>query len=152
MEKSRKYILFTLHVQTFAVGIEHVISIERMQAITEVPRTEEFIQGVTEIRHQTTAIIDLRTGLNITATANTDDTRILVVTLEGMQIGLIVDSVTEVIDIEPSNIEEAPPIISGVHAAYLKGVAKVNGELILLLNIAKTLNLEETEGFREVLQ
>lgn len=152
MEKSRKYILFTLHVQTFAVEIEHVISIERMQAITEVPRTEEFIQGVTEIRHQTTAIIDLRTGLNITATANTDDTRILVVSLEGMQIGLIVDSVTEVIDIEPSNIEEAPPIISGVHAAYLKGVAKVNGELILLLNIAKTLNLEETEGLREVLQ
>lgn len=152
MEESRKYILFTLHAQTFAVDAQHVMSIERMQPVTEVPQTKELIQGVTEIRGETTAIIDLRLALSLTTKEYTNDTRIIVVTLEGMQIGLIVDAVIEVIDIDSNNIEEAPPIISGVQASYLEGVAKVNEELILLLDITRTLNLEETDELKEVLQ
>ncbi|MEI3599400.1 MULTISPECIES: chemotaxis protein CheW [unclassified Oceanobacillus] len=152
MEESRKYILFTLHGQAYAVDAQYVISIERLQQITEIPQTKEFIRGVTEIRDETTAIIDLRIALSLTTTENTNDTRILVVTLEGMQIGLIVDAVTEVLDINSNNIEDAPSIISGVQAAYLEGVAKVNEQLILLLDIAKMLDMEDKEGLKEVLQ
>lgn len=152
MEESRKYILFSLNGQAYAVDAQYVISIERLQQITEVPQTKEFIRGVTEIRDETTAIIDLRIALSLTSTENTNDTRILVVTLEGMQIGLIVDAVTEVLDINSNNIEDAPSIISGVQATYLEGVAKVNEQLILLLDIAKTLDMEDKEGIKEVLQ
>ncbi|GGN53515.1 chemotaxis protein CheW [Oceanobacillus indicireducens] len=152
MEESRKYILFSLNGQAYAVDAQYVISIERLQQITEVPQTKEFIRGVTEIRDETTAIIDLRIALSLMSTENTNDTRILVVTLEGMQIGLIVDAVTEVLDINSNNIEDAPSIISGVQATYLEGVAKVNEQLILLLDIAKTLDMEDKEGIKEVLQ
>ena len=152
MEESRKYILFSLNGQAYAVDAQYVISIERLQQNTEVPQTKEFIRGVTEIRDETTAIIDLRIALSLMSTENTNDTRILVVTLEGMQIGLIVDAVTEVLDINSNNIEDAPSIISGVQATYLEGVAKVNEQLILLLDIAKTLDMEDKEGIKEVLQ
>ncbi|MHA6252399.1 chemotaxis protein CheW [Oceanobacillus sp. CAU 1775] len=146
-----KYILFELAEQTFAVEVQQIISIEKMQHITSVPRTSDFIKGVTEIRNQTTGIIDLKERLHMTPTEQTDHTRILVISLEDVQVGLIVDAATEVKDIESEFIEAAPPLISGVRDTFLKGVAKVDDRLILILDIERILDLEETNEIKEVL-
>lgn len=152
MAEPTKYILFKLRDQTFAVEVQQVISIERMQHITSVPRTSEFLKGVTEIRSETTAIIDLKERLQMTKVEHTDDTRILVVMIDEMQVGLIVDAATEVKDIENENIEVPPQIISGIRDTFLYGVAKVNEELILILDLEKILDFEETNEIKEVLE
>lgn len=151
MAEPIKYILFKLRDQTFAVEVQQIISIERMQHITNVPRTSEFLKGVTEIRGETTAVIDLKERLQMTKVEHTDDTRILVVKIDEMQVGLIVDAATEVKDIESGNIEVPPQIISGIRDTFLQGVAKVNEELILILELEKILDFDETNELKEVL-
>lgn len=151
MAEPIKYILFKLVDQTFAVEVQQVISIERLQHITSVPRTSVFIKGVTEIRGETTAIIDLKERLQMPAVENTSDTRILVVTIEDMQVGLIVDAATEVKDIEQEYLEAAPQIISGIRDTFLHSVAKIDDRLILILDLEKILDFEETNELKEVL-
>ncbi|MBN6206166.1 purine-binding chemotaxis protein CheW [Ralstonia pickettii] len=151
MAEPIKYILFKLVDQTFAVEVQQVISIERLQHITSVPRTSVFIKGVTEIRGETTAIIDLKERLQMPAVENTSDTRILVVTIEDMQVGLIVDAATEVKDIEQEYLEAAPQIISGIRDTFLHSVAKIDDRLILILDFEKILDFEETNELKEVL-
>ena len=151
MTKATKYILFRLNEQTFAVEVQQVISIERLQHITFVPRTSDFIKGVTEIRGQTTAIIDLKERLDLKAVEETNETRILVIQLENMQVGLIVDAATEVKDIETDRIEAAPQIISGIRDTFLDGVAKLDERLVLILDLERILDLEETNELKEVL-
>jgi purine-binding chemotaxis protein CheW len=146
-----KHILFKLVDQTFAVEVQQIISIERMQHITAVPRTSDFIKGVTEIRDKTTAIIDLRERLQMKTAQHTDDTRMLIVSIEDIQVGLIVDAATEVKDIDAANLESAPQIISGIRDTFLKGVAKVDETLILILDVEKVLDFEETNEIKEVL-
>lgn len=151
MAEPIKYILFKLVDQTFAVEVQQVISIERLQHITAVPRTSAFIKGVTEIRGETTAIIDLKERLQMPAVENTNETRILVVTIEGMQVGLIVDAATEVKDIAQEDLEAAPQLISGIRDTFLHGVAKIDERLILILDLEKILDFEETNELKEAL-
>ncbi|WP_405100286.1 chemotaxis protein CheW [Oceanobacillus sp. FSL H7-0719] len=151
MAEPTKYILFKLNDQTFAVEVQQVISIERLQHITAVPRTSAFIKGVTEIRGETTAIVDLKERLQMPAAESTSDTRILVVIIENVQVGLIVDAATEVKDIEQAYLEAAPQIISGIRDTFLHGVAKIDERLILVLDLEKILDFEETNELKEVL-
>ncbi|MFD1849053.1 chemotaxis protein CheW [Oceanobacillus bengalensis] len=143
MAERSKYIIFKLHDQSFGVNVEQVTSIERLQEITAVPRASRFIKGVTYIREETTPIIDLKERLVMKETETTDDTRILVVTIQGMQIGLIVDAATEVKDIDVAMIEPAPKIVGGVHDTFIKGVAKLEEGLLILLELDAVIDSEE---------
>ena len=143
MSEMTKYIFFKLNDQLFGVNVAQVISIERLQAITPIPRTSEFIKGVTELRGETTPILDLRERLKLPESEVTDDTRILVILNQGMQIGLIVDAATEVKDIVDGQIQAAPKIIGGVKETFLDGVVKIDEELLVILNLDQVINLEE---------
>ncbi|WP_067727065.1 chemotaxis protein CheW [Oceanobacillus damuensis] len=151
MAEMTKFIVFRLNDQSFGVDVQQVISIERVQKITEVPRTSEFIKGVTELRGETTPIIDLKERLLITEAEPTDDSRILVVSVKDMQVGLIVDAATEVKDISGDMIQSAPKLIGGVRDTFLKGVAKIDSELLILLDLGRIVDLEETNELREVI-
>lgn len=145
-----KYILFKLKEQKFGVEVAQVISIERLQEITEVPRTSEFIKGVTYIREKTTPVIDLRERLLMEKAKPTEHTRILVVNIRSMQIGLIVDSATEVKDIDASRIDPAPEIIGGVKETFISGVARLEDELLILLALDSIIDSNETNELLEV--
>ncbi|MBP2078874.1 chemotaxis protein CheW [Oceanobacillus polygoni] len=149
MAEATKYIVFKLNNQSFGVDVKQVISIERLQEITEVPRTSEFIKGVTELRGETTPVIDLKERLMLADTEITNNTRILVVSIQAMQIGLIVDAATEVKDIEDNQIQAAPKLIAGVHETFLKGVAKIDNHLLILLDLEQIVNLSETNELQE---
>lgn len=110
-----KFIVLKLKEQSYGVNVQQILSIERLIEITEVPRSSPFIKGVINLRGETTPVIDLKERLQIDGAEQTDDTRILIVKLDDVQVGLIVDSATEVIDIDPAIIEPAPKKIGRAH-------------------------------------
>lgn len=145
MDNLRKFIVFTLKNQAYGVDVQQVHSIERLQKVTEVPRTASFIKGVIYLRGATIPIIDLRERLWIGESENTNDSRYLIVETKGMQVGLLVDAANEVMDISSEAIEPPPEMIAGVEARYLEGVAKLKEELLILLDLEHILDINEAK-------
>lgn len=138
-----KVIVFQLKDEEYGVEVDQVRSIERMQHITRVPRTPDFVKGVINLRGVVTPIIELRKRFGIEEIETTDSTRIIIVAVGNMEVGLIVDAANDVVDI-PNNVIEPPPeVVGGVEADYLRGVAKMEKRLLILLNLDKALNSKE---------
>jgi len=152
MAEVKKYIIFKLQDQAYGVDVNQIISIERIQEITKVPRTSSFLKGVATIREETTPIMDLRERLLMEETIYTDSSRILVAHIQGMQIGLIVDAATEVIDISDELIRPAPPIVGGVKDTFVSGVANLETNLLIILELETILNSEEKNVLQEVIE
>lgn len=140
-----KVIVFRLQDEEYGVDVSQVLSIERMEHITRVPKTAEFVKGVINLRGVVTPIIDLRSRFGLEATPYTDSTRIIIVSVEGVDVGLIVDSANDVLDIPVDAIEPPPEVVGGVEATYLHGVAKLEKRLLILLNLNKVLSAEEVK-------
>ncbi|WP_088032031.1 chemotaxis protein CheW [Evansella clarkii] len=143
MENTIKVIVFQLHNEQYGVNIQQVRSIEKLQNVTPVPGTADFIKGVINLRGDITPIIDLKDRLQIGKTEYTDHTRVLIINIESIQMGLIVDNATDVLDIEESIIDAPPEVIGGVTEEYLSGVAKIDDRLLILLDIERILNFQE---------
>lgn len=138
-----KVIVFQLKDEEYGVEVDQVRSIERMQHITRVPKTPGFVKGVINLRGVVTPIIDLRKRFGIEEIETNDTTRIIIVAVENIEVGLIVDAANDVVDI-PNNVIEPPPVVvGGIEADYLRGVAKMDRRLLILLNLDKALNSKE---------
>lgn len=138
-----KVIVFQLKDEEYGVEVDQVRSIERMQHITRVPRTPGFVKGVINLRGVVTPIIELRKRFAIEEIEPTDSTRIIIVAVGNMEVGLIVDAANDVVDI-PNNVIEPPPVVvGGIESDYLRGVAKMDKRLLILLNLDKALNVKE---------
>lgn len=138
-----KVIVFQLQDEEYGVPVEQVRSIEKVLHITRVPRTDSFVKGVINLRGVVTPIIDLRKRFGITEADYTENTRIIIVVLEDMEVGLIVDAANDVIDISKSSIEPPPDVVGTVEVEYINGIAKLDKRLLILLNLEKVLNPEE---------
>lgn len=138
-----KVVVFRLMNEEYGVEVNQVKSIERFQPITRVPNTPKFVKGVINLRGVITPIIDLRSRFNLNETPYTDLTRLIIVFLDGMDVGMIVDRAHDIIDVPINEIESPPEVVGGIKADYLRGVAKVKDRLYILLNLNKVLNLEE---------
>ncbi|MCF6093815.1 chemotaxis protein CheW [Microaerobacter geothermalis] len=145
-----KVIVFRLQEEEYGVDVHQVKSIERMQHITRVPRTPDFVKGVINLRGVVTPIIDLRSRFELEEFPVTDSTRIIIVVVGDVEVGLIVDSANDVIDIPLNMIEPPPEIVGGVEAVYLQGVAKLENRLLILLNLDKVLNPEELKQLEKM--
>lgn len=141
-----KVIVFRLVDEEYGVEVSQVRSIERMQNITRVPRTPEFVKGVINLRGVVTPIIDLKTRFSLGSEEYSDATRIIIVAVEDMEVGLIVDAANDVIDIPLNSIEQPPAVVGGIKAAYLRGVAKLQNRLLIMLNLDKVLSSEEIQA------
>lgn len=140
-----KVIVFRLKDEEYGVEVHQVKSIERVEHITRVPRTPEFVKGVINLRGVVTPIIDLRSRFGMEESELTDATRVIIVSVGEVEVGLIVDAANDVIDIPVNAIEPPPEVVGGVEAAYLRGVAKLEKRLLILLNLDKVLNTEEVK-------
>jgi purine-binding chemotaxis protein CheW len=145
-----KVIVFQLKDEEYGVEVEQVKSIERVQHITRVPSTPDFVEGVINLRGVVTPIIDLRKRFNIEGLDHSDTTRVIIVTVEKMDIGLVVDGANDVIDIPSSAVEPPPQVVGGLEAEYIRGVAKLEKRLLILLNLDKVLNSEEMDDMKEI--
>jgi purine-binding chemotaxis protein CheW len=141
--KENKYIVFRLLDEEYGVEVNQVRSIERMQRITRVPRTPRFVKGVINLRGVVTPVIDLKTRFGLGTEQYTDNTRIIIVAVDDMEVGLIVDAANDVIDIARDRVEAPPEVVGGIKANYLEGIAKLADRLLILLNLEKVLNAEE---------
>lgn len=144
MGEEMKVIVFALAHEEYGVEVEKVRTIERMQPMTRVPRTPEFVKGVINLRGVVTPIIDLRGRFGFEESDYTDNTRIIIVSVKEMEVGLIVDSANDVTDINTDNIDDPPEVVGGIKAKYLQGIAKIgDSRLLVLLNLEEVLNKSE---------
>ena len=150
MNGSRKVIVFQLKNEEYAVSVDQVGSIERLQSITRVPQTADFVKGVINLRGVVTPIIDLRVRFGIEETDYTDSTRIIIVYLDQLEVGLIVDVANDVIDIPENAIEPPPEVVGTVDVGYIAGVAKLDNPLLLILDLQKVLTHEEVKELKKV--
>ncbi|WP_289136441.1 chemotaxis protein CheW [uncultured Brevibacillus sp.] len=138
-----KVIVFRLKDEEYGVEVDQVKSIEKLEHITRVPRTPKFVKGVINLRGVVTPIIDLRNRFSLEDSEYSEATRIIIVAVGELEVGLIVDAANDVIDIPVNAIEPPPEVVGGVEAAYLRGVAKLDRRLLILLNLDKVLSTEE---------
>jgi purine-binding chemotaxis protein CheW len=142
-------VVFQVGGERYGVEVGQVQSIERMTSITRVPRTLPFIRGVMNLRGVVVPVIDLRERFGLETVESTEETRIIIVNVDEMTVGLIVDSVLDVQMIDEALIEPAPSMIGGLEATYLHGIAKVGDTVLILLNLTKVLSRVEEEQLRE---
>ncbi|MBP1968080.1 purine-binding chemotaxis protein CheW [Virgibacillus natechei] len=146
----RKVIVFQLKNEAYAVSVQQIGSIERMQPITRVPQTDDFVKGVMNLRGVVIPVIDLRARFGIEKMASTETTRIIIVYLDDMEVGLIVDAANDVIDIPEDAIEPPPEVIGSVDEDYIEGVAKLDHRLLILLHLRNVLKPEEINDLKTV--
>ena len=137
MTDSIQVVSFKLGSEEYGVDIGQVQEINRMVAVTHVPRAPQFMEGVINLRGQLIPIIDLRTRFGMDRAEHTKSTRIVVTEIGTKRIGMVVDSVSEVLRLPLEQIEEAPEMISGVDTEYIRGVGKLDERLIILLDLGK---------------
>ncbi len=130
-------VTFKLGNEEFALDILKVQEINRMVEITKVPKAPDFVEGVINLRGRVIPIVDIRKKFHLNIKEATKETRIIVVNIMSKTIGLIVDSVSEVLRINSSTIQPPPPLIAGLDSDYIKGVGKLDERLIILLDIDK---------------
>ncbi|HLR07949.1 MAG TPA: chemotaxis protein CheW [Bacillota bacterium] len=146
----QKVIVFQLEDEEYAVPVGQVGSIERIEPITRVPQTAAFVKGVINLRGVVTPIIDLRTRFGLEEAEYSDSTRIIIIHMDEMEVGLIVDSANDVIDIPHDAIEPAPEVVGAVDVDYIKGVAKLENRLLILLDLEKVLSKDEMAELKTV--
>lgn len=143
-------IVFSLGAEDYTVPIEVVQEIIMPQKTTHIPKSPPFIEGVINLRGHVIPIIDGRKRFELSVSDETDDTRIIVLDLDDHTIGLIVDSVTEVVHLQTSGIEP-PPVEMGDNN-FILGVGKYKDRLLILLDPKNFLDLHETESIQKTLQ
>lgn len=146
-DRAGKYLAFHVGPEEFAIGVLGVREIMGMQDVTAVPHTPVYVKGIINLRGKVVPVVDLRLKFGLPATDYTARTCIVVVNVAGeaggVLMGVIVDAVSEVVNIAGGEIENPPDFGEGVNIPYLIGIAKSKGKVKLLLNIEKVLTTSE---------
>jgi len=152
--KTGKYLTFSLKEEEYGVGILKVKEIIGMMPVTSVPRTPDFVKGVINLRGKVIPVIDLRLKFSMESIDYTDRTCIIVVEIDSNEstvlIGIVVDAVSEVLNINESEIEETPQFGTSLNTEYILGMAKMEGGVKILLDIDRVLSQEEVTQLEKV--
>lgn len=137
---SGKFLTFFLQNEEYGIEILKVQEIIGLMPVTRIPRTPDFVRGVINLRGKIIAVTDLRKKFEMEEVDQTNETCIIVVQTNGMEIGVMVDKVSEVLDISASEIENTPAFGSSVPTEFLLGIGNTQGGVRLLLNIERILS------------
>jgi len=153
-EKEGKYLTFTLAAEDYGLEILKVREIIGMMDITAVPQTPEYVKGVINLRGRVIPVIDLRLKFGLEAAEYGERTCIIVVEVQSemgsVQMGVVVDSVSEVLNINGEDIEPSPSFGTRLKTQYILGIAKANGSIKILLDIDKVLTSDEMAGLESL--
>jgi purine-binding chemotaxis protein CheW len=148
-----KYLTFSLAHEEYGIGILKIKEIIGMMPITTVPQTPEFVKGVINLRGKVIPVVDLRLRFGIEAMDYTERTCIIVVEIKGgsgiILIGIVVDSVSEVLNIKGEEIEDTPAFGTKLDTAFILGMAKKEGGVKILLDIDQVLSANEIAAIEE---
>lgn len=143
----RQYLTFRLGDELFSLDVAQVREVLDLSPITKMPGTPEFMRGVINVRGSVVPVMDLRLKFGLTETENTQDTRIVVMDLdiggESIMLGAIADSVHEVKNLAPSQIEAPPKMGAKWKSEFVKGIGKSDGQFIIILDIDRVFSSDE---------
>jgi purine-binding chemotaxis protein CheW len=142
-DAEQQLVVFDLGEEVYGVDIANVQEIIRMQTITQVPGAPSFVEGVINLRGKIIPVIDLHRRFRLPGASAGQAGQIVVVETEEHVIGMIVGGVSEVLRIPPGCVEPPSSIVLGVDSDYIKGIVKLEGKLIILLQLDKVLNVEQ---------
>jgi purine-binding chemotaxis protein CheW len=148
--RAGKYLTFALEKTEYGLEILKVREIIGMMEITEVPRTPEFVRGVMNLRGKIIPVMELRRVFGMQTVEEDENTRIVVVEIAGLEVGIVVDCVREVFDIHEESIEDAPSFGLAVDTDFVLGIGKRDERVTILLDIDKVLTGDQTVGLLEI--
>jgi len=141
-------VIFRLGQEYYAIDIQTVQEIVRMQAITAIPGTDFWVEGITNLRGRVVPVIDLRKRCNVTVSDYTPETRIVVVSSATGMVGIIVDAVSEVMRIPADQVEVPSSVVNVSENAYLRAIAKLDDRLVSLMDLDGVLPGDGNYGSR----
>jgi purine-binding chemotaxis protein CheW len=136
-------VTFTLAEETYAINVMGVQEVLRVSEIAPVPGAPSYVLGIINLRGNVVAVIDARNRFGLTPTDLTESTRIVIIESNEHVIGILVDSVAEVVELKSSDVEPAPNVGNDESSRYIKGVAHLDNELIILVDLDKLLSDDE---------
>ncbi len=152
--RSGKYLTFTLADEEYGIGILKIKEIIGVMPITPVPQTANFVKGVINLRGRVIPVVDLRLRFDMETANYTEKTCIVVVEIEGTNgiilMGIVVDAVSEVLNIKEDDIEDTPEFGARLNTEYILGMAKSDGSVKILLDIDKVLSPQEIAAIEKV--
>lgn len=145
--KVGSYLSFKIGNEEFAIHVDYVLSILEVQQITKIPKAPEYLKGIINLRGKVLPVIDTRVKLNMPATEYTNNTCIIVMDLqmnnELIQIGALADSVSAVLEIDETKINNSPEIGNGYKVDFIEGIVDVDEHFILILDVIKLFTTQE---------
>jgi purine-binding chemotaxis protein CheW len=148
--KENKFLTFCLGQEVYGIGIEYVMEIIRVIRITPMPEMYDFLKGVVNLRGKVIPVMDVRLRFGLQERAYDDRTCIVVVKIQDLEIGLIVDTVAEVLEIPEGQIEPPPKMHMKSQQKYIMGIGKTGDEVKILLDLSKLLFEEEIQKIANV--
>jgi purine-binding chemotaxis protein CheW len=145
-----KFLTFTIGSEAYGLEIKYVTEIIGIQEITEVPELPEYIRGIINLRGKIIPVMDVRLRFKKPIREYNDRTCIIVVDIKEVSVGLIVDAVSEVMNIQEQNVVPPPDLNKGSSNKYIKGIGKVGSEVKLLLDCNKLLNDDEVQNLESI--
>ncbi len=158
MAEDLHLVTFRVGTELFGVPISAVQEIVRVPQIARIPQSPEFVEGVINLRGRIITVVDMRKRMTCGAKAIESaeergrKSRILVVEADGRLVGVIVDEVAEVLKLSEERVEAAPPMVAQVDNQYIKGVGKLENDLLILIDIERILTSEQIEALDAVEQ
>ena len=147
-----KFLTFALSNEEYGIEILRVREIIGLMDITTVPQTPDYMKGVINLRGKVIPVIDLRMKFSMQEEIHTQETCVIVVEVNNTSIGIIVDSVSEVLDIKSGDIEETPSFGQGIDTNFIMGLGKVKEQIIILLDIESVLSSDELEMVEQLVK
>lgn len=135
----QKVLICSLGENEYAIEIDVVQGIERLLDITRVPCTPSFVKGVINLRGVVTPVIDLRARLGLPLVEMDEQSRLIIVSMEAFDVGLIVDTAKDIVDVKIDAIEQQPEVVGSVASMYIEGIVQVDGRVLSLLNLSNVL-------------
>ena len=149
-DQTEQLVVFELAGELYGVNISTVKTIVRMQEITNIPRTPDFVEGVINLRGSIIPVIDLRKRFALPIGENTKASRIVVVLAVDQTIGMVVDAVAETLKLHADAIEPPSPVVASIDSEFLRGVGKDGDRLVVLLDLDKILDARQFETLAKV--
>ena len=145
LEDSTNLVTFRLGSGEYAIDIMQAKEIIKMEKITLIPNAPDFVEGVINLRGNIIPIIDLKKRFNLEETEGDKNTGIIIVKIEDVDMGIIIDAISKVVSIANSDIQPPPPMLSGIGQEYIKGVGKLEDKLLVVLDLEKLFTTDEEE-------
>ncbi|WP_371365532.1 Chemotaxis protein CheW [Sporomusa rhizae] len=148
-DQELQLVIFRLAKEEYGLPITKVQEINRLVPITKLPQTPAFMEGIINLRGRIIPVVDLRKRFQLEVSEYNDDSRIIIVEVNGQTVGIIVDAVAEVVRISLSSVEPPPPSFI-LDAKYIQGVGKLDGRLLILLEIDQILSTQEAIALKQL--